>query len=279
VLIAQISDCHITAPGDRVADRVDPGVGLRHAIAKINAFTPAIDLVVGTGDLVNDGRADEYDHLERLLADLAVPFLPLPGNHDDRTELRRRFDTLPSGTPTTPIDHVVDLDSCRLVCLDTTIPGRHDGRLVEPQLAWLDEVLGGAPDVTTIVAQHHPPIPSGIPSMDRFGLEGRETEAAVLARHPQVAAVIGGHFHRSIHARFATTVVSCCPSTAVQLALVFDDDQVRYGDEPPGLLLHRVDQGGVASHVIPVAPAESWIPSWAADGEPERERGGGVDHL
>jgi 3',5'-cyclic-AMP phosphodiesterase len=266
VLIAQISDCHITAHGDRVADRVDPAVGLRQAVDKLNAFTPTIDLVVGTGDLVNSGRPDEYDRLEELLADLSMPFVPLPGNHDDRSELRRRFDVLPDGSPETPIDHVVELDTCRLVCLDTTIPGRHDGALSPRQLAWLEEVLAGAPDVTTIVAQHHPPIPSGIPSMDRFGLDGREAEAGVLARHRQVASVIGGHYHRSFHARFAETVVSCCPSTAVQLALVFDHDQVRYGDEPPGFLLHQVGRGGVASHLVPVAPSAWWVPSWAADG-------------
>lgn len=266
MLIAQISDCHITPTGHRVADRVDPSVGLRHAIAKINAFTPAIDLVVGTGDLVNDGRAEEYDHLEALLADLDPPFLPLPGNHDDRTELRRRFPVLPEGTPDSPIDHVVDLDDVRVVCLDTTVPGRHDGRLTTIQLDWLDSTLASAPDRTTIVAQHHPPILSGIPSMDQFGLSGRDDEATVLRRHGQVAAVIAGHYHRSIHAGLADTAVSCCPSTAVQLALVFDDEQVRYGDEPPGLLLHRVDRDMVASHLMPVAPAESWVPTWAVEG-------------
>jgi Icc protein len=267
MLIAQISDCHVTAAVERVADRVDPAIGLRHAIEKLNAFTPVIDLVVGSGDLVNDARTDEYDRLQALLAELTVPFLPLPGNHDDRAELRRRFDVLPDGPPDSPIDHVVDLgDDVRLICLDTTVPGRHDGRLSESQLDWLDATLSAARDRTTIVAQHHPPIASGIPSMDRFGLNGREAEAAVLGRHRQVAAVICGHYHRAIHARLADTVVACCPSTAVQLALVLDDDQVRYGDEPPGLLLHRVDGDTVASHVMPVAPSESWVPSWAANG-------------
>jgi Icc protein len=267
VLIAQISDCHVTAAGEWVVDRVDPAIGLGQAIARINAFTPAIDLVVGSGDLVNDARSDEYDRLEQLLQELTVPFLPLPGNHDDRTELRRRFDVLPDGPPDTPIDHVVDLgNDVRLVCLDTTVPGRHDGRLSASQLDWLDAILTAGPHRTTIVAQHHPPIASGIPSMDRFGLGGREAEAAVLGRHRQVAAVICGHYHRSIHARLADTVVSCCPSTAVQLALVLDDDQVRYGDEPTGLLLHRVDDGTVASHLLPVAPSESWVPAWAASG-------------
>jgi 3',5'-cyclic AMP phosphodiesterase CpdA len=249
-----------------VADRIDPSVGLRQAIAKINAFKPTIDLVVGTGDLVNDARLDEYDRLEQLLEKLTVPFLPLPGNHDDRTELRRRFDVLPDGPPDAPIDHVVDLDAVRLVCLDTTVPGRHDGHLSEPQLDWLDATLSEARDRTTIVAQHHPPIPSGVPSMDRFGLTGRDAEGAVLGHHRQVTALIGGHYHREIHGRFAGTVVSCCPSTAVQLTLVFDDELVRYGDEPTGLLLHHVDGDAIASHLIPVAPAKSWVPTWAADG-------------
>ena len=269
MIIAQISDCHITAPDERVADRVDPAIGLRQAIEIINRV--GVDLVVGSGDLVNDGRPDEYDELCALLARLDAPFLALPGNHDDRTELRSRFGDLPDGHPDEPIDHVVDLGELRLICLDTTIPGRHDGRLTTAQLDWLDDVLA-ADRRPTVVVQHHPPVASGIPSMDvRFGLAGADAQAAVLARHDHVAAVWAGHYHRTFHQRFGGTVATCCPSTALELALDFDADRAVYSDEPPGMMLHRVATSGPAagpdihlgSHVVLLVESTTWTPSWA----------------
>lgn len=263
MLIAQITDCHMTEPGELVADRVDPEPPLRRAVSMINDM--AVDLVIGTGDLVNDGRPAEYDRLQPILADLSAPFLPLPGNHDDRRELRARFPILPAGSPADPIDHVVEIGGVRVVCLDTVVPGRHDGELTDDQLRWLDVVLADAPGVTTIVAQHHPPVPSGIPVMDRYGLAGADAEAAVIARHPSVVAVVAGHYHRALHQRFGGSVVTCGPSTAVQLALRFDLDRAAYCSDPTGFMLHRVDVGGsaAASHLVPLVDSVAWTPSWA----------------
>ena len=52
-------------------------------------------VVLGTGDLTNWARPGEYERLAELLAPLTVPFLALPGNHDDRDLLRATFPTTP----------------------------------------------------------------------------------------------------------------------------------------------------------------------------------------
>ena len=266
MLIAQISDCHIVEPGTLFADRVDSAAGLRAAVESINALELQPDIVLATGDLVNDGTSAQYDRFDALIADLRAPLVPLPGNHDDRRELRRRHpDALPTGGDDTPIDHVLDSGEVRVVCLDTTIPGRHDGRLTEPQLAWLDATLSAAPDRPTIVAQHHPPLPSGMAWMDRYcSFDGCDAEAVVIGRHPQVAAVVSGHLHRALHARFAGTISITCPSTACEMGLGLVAEEVRYTAEPTGFLLHhwRPD-GALTSHVVPVGPHDTWSPSWA----------------
>ena len=78
MLIAQITDFHIVEPGGLMADRIDPSVGLAAAIDMINELDPMPDLVLATGDLVNDGLSAQYDQ-------------QIPGNHDDRSEMRGRF--------------------------------------------------------------------------------------------------------------------------------------------------------------------------------------------
>lgn len=272
MLIAQITDCHVGEPGVLMADRVDAAAALGRAVALVNALVPRPDLVLATGDLVDDGRHGEYDRLMDVLAGLEVGVvLPCVGNHDDRQELRRRFaGLLPPGRADEPVDYVHDTDDLRLIGLDTSIPGRNEGRLTAAQMAWLDERLDEVDDRAVLVFQHHPPFPSDIPWMDRdCGFEGAELEAEVLARHRHVEAVVCGHYHRSIHRRFGGTVASCWPSTGAQLALDLVEGLPRYTDEPPAIGLHRFERGvGLSSHLVPIVDADPWTPSW---GDPNVE--------
>ncbi len=267
MLIAQISDCHIVDPGELFAERTDSADGLRRAIETLLGLPSMPDLVLLTGDLVNDGTPSQYDHLLDLLGPLdGIPLLPIPGNHDDRGELRARFPTaLPAGGADDPLDLVHDLGPIRLIALDTTIPGRHDGDLSDGQLSWLDEQLTLSPDRPTIVAQHHPPISSGMVAMDEAcGFAAHDREAEVLNRHTHVEAVVSGHLHRSLQRRYAGTVSITCPSTAGGLALGLDGGPVHYTTEPTGFLLHHWrDRVGLVSHLFPVGQFESWSPSWA----------------
>jgi 3',5'-cyclic AMP phosphodiesterase CpdA len=265
MLIAQITDCHIVEPGDLMADRIDPSVGLRQAISALNSLDPQPDLVLATGDLVNDGTPAQYDHLMSMLSEVTAPLLAIPGNHDDRTEMRSRFRQLPPGGPSDPVDFVVDEYPLRLICIDTNIPGRHDGRVTADQMDWLDRQLSARPDTPTLIVQHHPPFPSGLPWMDRdAGFTGAELEAAVLDRYANIEAVVCGHLHRTIHRRFAGTVASSWPSTAVQLGLGFNEGPTTYTDEPAAFALHHFSGGALNSHAVPVAAADRWVPSWAA---------------
>lgn len=267
MLIAQISDCHIVDPGELFAERTRSDVGLRRAIDSISQLSVTPDLLLLTGDLVNDGTPSQYDHLVELLDEVDIPLLPLPGNHDDRQQLRDRFpDILPVGEPDDPIDLVYDAGAVRVVAIDTTIPGRHDGDLTGRQLAWLDEQLRAAPDRPTIVVQHHPPISSGIGWMDQAcGFAAGAREAEVLSRHSHVEAVVSGHLHRSLQRRFAGTMSVTCPSTAGALALGLGDGSVGYTTEPTAFLLHHWREGaGLVSHAVPIGAFDSWTPSWAS---------------
>lgn len=267
--IVQISDCHVVEPGQVMADRVDSAGNLAATIERVHRLGRQPDIVLLTGDLTNDGRPGEYDHLAELLEPLSMPIVAVPGNHDDRTQLRNRFD-LPGGAADDPIDHVVELDDrVRLVCLDTTVPGDHGGSLCEAQLAWLDEVLTEADDRVTVVAQHHPPFHSTIPWMDSFALANIGDQRRVLARHPQVIAILAGHFHRPITVGIGSAVAWCAPSSAAQIDL--DAQHVTYTDEPPAFLVHDLtdvehrDGPVVRTHLVVAGEIDRWRPDWAVE--------------
>lgn len=49
------------------------------------------DLVLLTGDLVDEGDPGEYQNAVQLLRALTIPYLILAGNHDQRANLRAAF--------------------------------------------------------------------------------------------------------------------------------------------------------------------------------------------
>src|SRR5204862_885664 len=220
--VAQLSDPHIVAPGK--SPRTPAGFGpvdtaafLARAVTAINRLDPLPDIVVITGDLVDRGEPDEYDHLRRLIAPLRMPVFVIPGNHDARDPLRAAFGTDGYLSGDGFIQYVIEDFPLRLVGLDTLVTGKHHGELCADRLGWLERTLSVASTRPTIVMMHHPPFATGIAYMDKYGLENCVALAAVITGHPQVQRILCGHLHRSIDCRFAGTVAGTAPSTAHQV--------------------------------------------------------------
>jgi len=253
VLIAQISDTHISIPGSRNDLQFRTAEHLERAVAHLNALNPLPVLVLATGDLVERGRIDEYERLRKLLDPLAMPVYLIPGNHDDRESLAKVFEHhryLQRGGQF--IQYTIEDWPVRLVALDTLIPGESGGRLCAERLRWLNTQLADAPGRPTIVLMHHPPFTTGIRKMDAMGLDGSEALADVIRRHPQVERIVCGHLHRPIVRRFAGTVACTAPATAHQIALdLGETPRLATVMEPPGCLLHLWlgDSGGLVTHV------------------------------
>jgi Icc protein len=254
MIIAQLSDPHIVAPGFRLRGPagfgpVDTADFLARAVAEINRLDPLPDIVVITGDLVDKGDPAEYDHLRHLLAPLSMPIFMIPGNHEAREPLRAAF----AGDGYFPaqgfLQFAVEDYPLRLVALDTHIPGKGGGALCDERLAWLDGTLSAAPNRPTLLLMHHPPFATGIEYMDRHGLEDAAAFCSVIARHPQVERILCGHLHRAIDRRFAGTVAGTAPSTAHQIRLdLRSGAPLRFMFEPPGYQLHLWQGGGLVTH-------------------------------
>jgi Icc protein len=255
MLIAQVSDTHICAEGERLYGRIDTNAGLARAIGTVNRLRPRPDLVLMTGDLAESGQAAQYAMVRKLLAPLPMPILVLPGNHDCRHHLRTAFaDHAYLPEEGAFLHYAMELGAIRLIALDTQIPGEHDGMLCAERLDWLASEMEREPQRPTIIAMHHPPAPIGVDWLDRSGCANADALAAVVRRHPQVERILCGHVHRAAQIRFAGTVVTTSPSTAYQVALELGHDGEPHlvAGEPPAFLLHRWHGGALVSHVVPV---------------------------
>lgn len=252
LIIAQISDLHVTTPGRACMDRVDTAGLLRACVTRLLELDPAPQLVIASGDLVDLATPEEYAHLRALLAPLAMPIYVIPGNHDDREHLRAAFGD-ETGLPRSGFLHyVVDAGPLRLVFLDTLVPGQDGGALCHARLRWLADRLAEAPDRPTVLVMHHPPFLTGVANLDDMGLAGSAELACLLARFPQVERILCGHLHRSIQVRWHGVLASVCPSTAHQVALdLRPGEALCYTMEPPGFQLHTwTTETGLISHTL-----------------------------
>ncbi|MEE9140409.1 MAG: phosphodiesterase [Alphaproteobacteria bacterium] len=253
MIIAQVTDMHVRARGAPRLNGMDTGQCLAACVARINGLSPAPDVAVLTGDLVNGGTEDEYEYLRDLLEPLAMPIYLIPGNHDEREAMRRAFrhhDYLPRRGRL--LNYVLDDYPLRFIALDTVIPGEPGGRVGAEQLDWLAARLAEAPDRPTVILMHHPPFETGIVHMDEMNCADAEDLGAVVARHPQVERILCGHVHRPIQVRRFGTFVSIGPSTAFQVALeLHPEAPASWIAEPPAFHLHLWRPGtGLVSHTL-----------------------------
>src|SRR5690606_25621360 len=197
MLIAQITDLHIQLGGKHV-EQIQAAAHLAACVQTLNLPKPRPDLVVITGDLTEHGRKEEYLQLKPLLAQLDIPFVLIPGNHDSPATLREVFhDHGYLQSPSPFIQYAIDTWPLRIVGLDTTVPMRSEGGLCAERLNWLADTLAQAPDTPTVVLMHHPPFQTGIRQMDELGLlTGRDAFADIIAPYRNIERILCGHLHR-----------------------------------------------------------------------------------
>jgi Icc protein len=243
--VLQLTDPHVGADW-RPAPPLDT---LRAVIAAVRALSDRPQAVLVTGDLTNDGKAEQYAQLAAALAELELPLFVLAGNHDSRPALRAAFDV--PGEGDAPIQYAIELDGLRVFMLDTQRSGEAGGELGPDRLAWLAGELGSRRHTPTLVAMHHPPIITGIEAMDAIGLPDADRAglATVLEEHPQVIGVVAGHVHRTITGSIAGRPVVTIPSTYAQLMLDLTRSDLQMVDAPLGFGLHLIVAGRLVSHV------------------------------
>lgn len=250
LLIAQLSDLHVRPAGHLYQKVVDSNRMLTEAIDHLHGLDRRPDVVVLSGDLTDHGHAAEYAALTGRLSALTIPYLVMPGNHDERSNLRAAFRDHLYLPPDGPLHWCVDDWPVRIIGLDTTVPGQHHGDIEPEGIHWLRETLASAPDKPTLIVMHHPPFRCGIAYMDEYRYMRPEPLADVIARFDNVELIACGHVHRAMIRRWAGSVVATAPSTTTEIALQLDPEappQSFVG--PRGCMLHLWTAGaGIVSH-------------------------------
>lgn len=247
--IAQISDFHVTRRGTLVYGRVDTVRALEAAVAAIMGLKPQPNLVLGTGDLTQSGDPGEYAVLREILYPLEDRFLPLIGNHDNRTAFRAVY---PEFCPDSFVQYAREQNGIRVIAMDTVREGSDHPDYCAKRLLWLEETLAQS-TAPTVLALHYPPIATGIPWLEPGNPDWADpiTET-IRCSGAHVIKIVAGHVHRNMQAVWRGISLSTCPSTAHQVALDFTSRTPSLALEAPGFLLHDIEDRSVTTYAAAI---------------------------
>ncbi|WP_374945600.1 metallophosphoesterase [Agreia sp.] len=257
-VLAHISDTHFLAGRRPLYDSIDTDANLLAALAALEASSIALDALVFTGDIADLGEPDAYARVRAIVepaaARMGAEILWVMGNHDDRVAFRRGLlDSTPEQAREgdASIDRVVDLGGLRVITLDTSVPGYHHGELAAEQLDWLrDELRTSAPH-GSLLALHHPPVPSPVAYMQVLELQ-RQHELAEVVRGSDIRAILGGHLHYSTHGSFAGIPVSVAAATCYTMDVSAPDSTLVGRDGGQSITLVHVYADQVVHSIVPL---------------------------
>lgn len=261
--ILQISDPHIMPQGRLFQDKIDTSAALCRLLTGLTGLLPSIgppSHIVVTGDLTETGCDAAYAEFLRLMEMAPLPWLAIPGNHDDRDTMRAGLTGKHWMPPTGPLNWREDLQDLTLLGIDTHLPGSASGAVSPDTLDWLCDMLCQMPKRPVLLFMHHPPIPTGIKGMDAIGLTNAQELAKVLAPHRAPLQICCGHIHRAIFGQFAGHPVVIAPGTSHSLALdMRPDAPISFLSGNCGAVLHHFDHTFRASIIetgdLAVTPA------------------------
>lgn len=267
-VVAHLSDTHFLGGGAALYGKVDTDRTVHRAMEQLERSGIFLDALVLTGDIADRGEVDAYsrvrDTIEAAASRLGTRVIWVMGNHDDRSAFRTEL--LRENGSDAPVDGVFDANGLRIIALDTSVPGFHHGELSPEQLAWLAGVLREPAPHGTLLALHHPPLPTPLPLMDILELREQENLAAVLAG-TDVRAILGGHMHYATTGVFAGIPVSVAPATCYTMDLSAPSRDLTGVDGGQAMNLVHVYETQVVHSVVPIGafPAVTQFPDGFLD--------------
>ncbi|KRC61947.1 3',5'-cyclic-nucleotide phosphodiesterase [Agromyces sp. Root81] len=264
--LLHISDTHVLAGGGMLYDRVASERHLQTLFEEFEASGGRPEAIVFTGDLADKGEPDAYDRIRRIVDPVAerlgAQVIWVMGNHDDRAAFRRGLlgEAAGGSRGARPVDRVDDVDGLRVITLDSTVPGHHHGEIAPAQLDWLAEELSMPAPHGTILAMHHPPVPSVLDLAVAVELRDQGGLAEVV-EGSDIRSIIAGHLHYSSTATFAGVPVSVASASCYTQDLNVPVGGTRGRDGARAFNLVHVYPTTVLHSVVPLGAyaALDWI--------------------
>lgn len=224
--LVQLTDSHLFGDPSRRLQGMDTRASFDAVVDLVRAERPEIDLILGTGDVAQDSSDTAYRYFYDAALSLCDDMVWIPGNHDEASIMN----ALDFGQECNR--KVVDNDHWRIILLDSSVSKSVYGFLEPDELSFLEESLSTAGDRHVLITLHHHPIPSECVWLDNHNLKNTDDFHALVARFPQIKAILWGHIHQYVDKTINGIRYLATPSTCIQFAPQQVD--FKLDDAPPG---------------------------------------------
>jgi Icc protein len=185
------------------------------------------DLIVATGDLVQDETHSGYERFKSVLAPLDTPVLCIPGNHDAPDIMNRVLNDAPF-----QVNGSYQANGWSLIMLNSFAHGGDAGHLEQTELDRLSATLHEYSTLHTIVCLHHHPVPMGSRWLDGVALSNPQDLLDIVDARPNVHGILWGHVHQASDRQRNHIRLMSTPSTCSQF--LPNSDNFMMDTLPPG---------------------------------------------
>ncbi|CAG9295175.1 phosphodiesterase [Celerinatantimonas diazotrophica] len=238
--IAQLSDMHFVALGERLYDSVDVNACNADIIHQLNHLIDPLDAIVVSGDITNDGTAEQYQAAAKILGYARYPLYLINGNHD-KTESFIEY-LAPLCAPlesAAQVRYQVDMGKRQLLFIDSTVPGQTYGQLSQSTLDWVAEQLAQT-RLPVAIFMHHPPLALNSAHMDPINCRNGTKLLDFAEEFPHLEGIYCGHNHCYTTTVYRNVVVMSAPATSIQIPVYQHDATPYYQFDQPSCLLHSL---------------------------------------
>lgn len=153
-----------------------------------------LDFIVITGDIIHDGELEDYRSFKEVLEGMIPQNMPVyycMGNHDNRACFTEIFHNQRSRALYKHVQYVKDY---RLIFMDTSRAGLHDGVIGQEQEDWLFDILSEDYGKGSLIFHHHPLEISWISGMERTEMS---QDYIQRLNETDVIGIFTGHLHQA----------------------------------------------------------------------------------
>jgi 3',5'-cyclic-AMP phosphodiesterase len=228
VRLVQITDTHLCAEQGGTLLGMDTDHSLLSVIDLVKSEREAIDLVLATGDLSDNGAPAAYERLAEYFQQFDCNKYWLPGNHDASEAM------LAACCESSKMVREIRVGGWQIVMLDSQIPGEVGGHLGESELGQLESSLEAATSegLHSLVVLHHHPVLTHCDWLDEQIVADTDTFLGVIDRFSCVKSILWGHVHQELDTLRKNVRLLSTPSSCVQFAP--NSPTFRADDQSPG---------------------------------------------
>lgn len=180
---------------------------------QIEQTKQGFDLILSTGDLIQDQNIAGYHYFAQLTEPLKTPIVWLEGNHDVQPYMSQ---ILGKYSHILPHKQILIGDRWQLLLLNTQVAGMPYGELSYRQLKWLEEKLNENPKRFTLIALHHNILPTNSAWLDQHSLKNCNELAKILQPFDHIKGIVHGHIHQQVDDMWNGIPIYATPSTCIQ---------------------------------------------------------------